>query len=51
MFKDIEKKTDPKEIYFYKDLLMNSRDNRNMDVVTVSSTSDMLEEKEPRFNK
>ena len=50
MLNDIAKNID-EDTYFYKELLTNSRDNRNMDVVTVSSKKDILDEKEPRFNK
>ena len=40
-----------RDIYFHRETLVESLEDRDMDMITVSSTTAMLSEKEPKFNK
>lgn len=46
-----ELKNNLNDIYFHKEILVHTKEKRNMHVITVSSNKWMKQEKEPRFNK
>ena len=39
------------DIYFHKEVLVHTKEKRNMHVVTVSSIKHIKDDKEPKFNK